>query len=91
MVRHRLSRAGDRKLHHALDMMAMVQVRRPSAGQASYQRKLAEGKAPKEALRCRKRRLSDAVDRCLLADQSLDRNADPEPSTASSWPGSRAP
>jgi transposase len=71
VVRHRLSRAGDRKLNHALYMMAMVQVRRPSAGQAYYQRKLAEGKSPKEALRCLKRRLSDAVYRCLLADQRL--------------------
>jgi transposase len=69
VVRHRLSRAGDRKLNHALYMMAMVQVRRSSAGQAYYQRKLAEGKSPKEALRCLKRRLSDAVYRCLLADQ----------------------
>jgi transposase len=69
VVRHRLSRAGDRKLNHALHMTAMVQVRRPSAGQAYYQRKLAEGKSPKEALRCPKRRLSDAVYRCLLADQ----------------------
>jgi transposase len=69
VVRHRLSRAGDRKLNHALYMVAMVQVRRPSAGQAYYRRKLAEGKAPKEALRCLKRRLSDAVYRCLLADQ----------------------
>jgi transposase len=68
-VRHRLSRAGDRKLNHALYMMAIVQVRRPSAGQAYYQRKLAEGKSPKEALRCLKRRLSDAVYRCLLADE----------------------
>jgi hypothetical protein len=48
-------------------MMAMVQVHRPSAGQAYYRRKLAEGKSPKEALRCLKRRLSDAVYRCLLA------------------------
>jgi transposase len=69
VVRHRLSRAGDRKLNHALYMMAMVQVRRPSAGQAYYRRKLAEGKAPKEALRCLKRRLSDAVYRCLIADR----------------------
>ena len=69
VVRHRLSRAGDRKLNHALYMVAMVQVRRPSAGQAYYRRKLAEGKSPKEALRCLKRRLSDAVYRCLLADQ----------------------
>jgi transposase len=71
VIPHRLSRAGDRKLNHALYMMAMVQVRRPSAGQAYYRRKLAEGKSPKEALRCLKRRLSDAVDRCLPADQRL--------------------
>jgi transposase len=51
VVRHRLSRAGDRKLNHPLYMMAIVQVRRPSAGQAYYRRKLAEGKSPKEALR----------------------------------------
>jgi transposase len=69
VIRYRLSRAGDRRLNHALYMMAMVQVRRPSAGQAYYQRKLAEGKSPKEALRCLKRRLSDVVHRCLLADQ----------------------
>jgi len=69
VIRHRLSRAGDRKLNHALYMMAMVQVRRPTAGQAYYRRKLAEGKSPKEALRCLKRRLSDAVYRCLRADQ----------------------
>jgi transposase len=68
VVRHRLSRAGDRKLNYALYMMALVQVRRPSAGQAYYRRKLAEGKSPREALRCLKRRLSDAVYRCLVAD-----------------------
>ena len=46
VIRHWLSRAGDRKLNHALYMMAMVQVRRPSAGQVYYRRKLAEGKSP---------------------------------------------
>jgi transposase len=71
VIRHRLSRAGDRKLNHASYMMAMVQVRRSSAGQAYYRRKLAEGKSAKEALRCSKRRLSDAVYRCLVADQRL--------------------
>ena len=55
-------------------MMAMVQVRRPSTGQAYYQRKLAEGKSPKEALRCLKRRLSDVVYGCLLADQHDQRS-----------------
>jgi transposase len=69
VVRHRLSRSGHRKLNHALYMMAIVQIRHPTAGQAYYRRKRAEGKAPKEALRCLKRRLSDAVYRCLLADQ----------------------
>jgi transposase len=49
VIRHRLSRAGDRKLNHAVYMMAMVQVRRPSPGQAYYRRKLAEGKS-KESL-----------------------------------------
>ena len=47
VVRHRLSRSGDRKLDYALYMMAMVQVRRPSAGQTYYRRKLAEGKSPR--------------------------------------------
>jgi transposase len=69
VVRHRLSRAGNRKLNHALYLMAIVQIRHPTAGQAYYRRKRAEGKAPKEALRCLKRRLSDAVYRCLLTDQ----------------------
>jgi transposase len=73
VVRHRLSRAGNRKLNHALYLMAIVQIRHPTAGQAYYRRKRAEGKAPKEALRCLKRRLSDAVYRSLLADQHLQR------------------
>jgi transposase len=69
VIRHRLSRSGNRQLNHALYLMAIVQIRHPTAGQAYYQRKRAEGKAPKEALRCLKRRLSDAVYRCLQADQ----------------------
>jgi len=39
----------DRKLKHALYMMTMLQVHRPSTGRAYYRRKLAEGKSPKEA------------------------------------------
>jgi transposase len=77
VIRHRLSRAGDRKLNHALYMMAMVQVRRPSTGQAYYRRKLAEGKSPKEAPRCLKRRLSDAVYRCLVIDRRSNAAAAP--------------
>jgi transposase len=50
-------------------MIAIVQIRHPTSGQAYYRRNRAEGKSPKEALRCLKRRLSDAVYRCLLTDQ----------------------
>jgi transposase len=49
--------------------MAILQLRHPTAGQAHHRPKLAEGKSPKEALGCLKRRLSDAVHRCLVADQ----------------------
>ena len=71
--RHRLSRAGDRQLNHALHMMALSQIRHDTDGRAYYQRKRADGKSHKEAMRCLKRRLSDAVYRQLLhdADQKL--------------------
>jgi len=66
--RHRLSRAGDRQLNSALHIMAITQIRRPTEGQAYYQRKRAEGKSHKEALRCLKRRLCDVVYRTMLRD-----------------------
>jgi transposase len=69
VVRHRLSRAGNRRLNHALYLIAVVQLRHPTPGRAYYRRKLAEGKSSKEALRCLKRRISDAVSRCLVDDQ----------------------
>ena len=49
---HRLSRRGNRRLNHAIHMAAVTQIRhRHSGGRAYYDRKLAEGKTPKEALR----------------------------------------
>jgi transposase len=69
-VRHRLSRAGNRRINHALHMMAVTQIRNPgSTGRDYYERKRLEGKTPKEALRCLKRRLSDVVFRQLVADR----------------------
>jgi transposase len=69
-VRHRLSRAGNRKINHALHMMAVTQIRYPGTdGRRYYERKRTEGKTPKEALRCLKRRLSDRVYRQLVRDQ----------------------
>jgi transposase len=50
-------------------MAAVTQIRyRHSDGRAYYDRKLAEGKTPKEALRCLKRRVSDAIYARLQAD-----------------------
>jgi hypothetical protein len=48
VVRHRLSRAGDRKLNQALYMMAMAQIRHATAGQAYYRRKRAETSRPRK-------------------------------------------
>jgi transposase len=68
VVRHRLSLAGNRKLNYALHMVAVCQARSDVRGGAYYRKKMAEGKSSKEALRCLKRRVSDAVFRSLVAD-----------------------
>jgi hypothetical protein len=67
-IRHRLSRAGNRRLNHVLYIAAVVQIRHDTPGRAYYRRKLSEGKTPLEALRCLRRRLSDVVYRQLVAD-----------------------
>ena len=49
--------------------MAVVQLRhRDSEGRAYYDRKVAAGKTPNEAMRCLKRRLSDLVYKTMLDD-----------------------
>jgi len=68
VVRHRLSLAGNRKLNFALHMVAVCQARSDARGGTYYRKKIAEGKSRKEALRCLKRRISDAVFRSLMAD-----------------------
>jgi len=68
VVRHRLSLAGNRHLNYALHMVAVCQARSDARGGTYYRKKIAEGKAHKEALRCLKRRVSDAVFRSLVAD-----------------------
>src|SRR3954470_13652271 len=70
-IRHRLSRAGNRRMNHVLYIAAFVQLRHDTPGRAYYRRKLAAGKTPMEAMRWLKRRLSDAVYRQLLADSKL--------------------
>jgi len=67
-VRHRLSRGGNRQINMALHMMAVVQLRNPTEGRAYYDRKVAAGKTPNEAMRCLKRRLADIVYKTMLDD-----------------------
>jgi transposase len=76
VVRHRLSMAGNRHLNYALHMVALCQARSDARGGAYYRKKIAEGKSRKEALRCLKRRVSDAVFKSLLEDsQAASRRA----------------
>ena len=57
-VRHRLSRAGNRKANHVIHIAAACQIRLDTPGRAYYRRKIAGGKRPLEAMRCLKRRIS---------------------------------
>lgn len=78
---YRLSRRGNRRLNHAIHMAAITQIHyRHSEGRAYYDKKLAEGKTPKEALRALKRRISDAIFARLQADA---RRAGPQPTSQS--------
>ena len=69
VIRHRLSRGGDRQLNYALHVIALTQISmRTSPGRIFYDRKRSEGKSSKEALRALKRRLATVVFRILTAD-----------------------
>ena len=73
-VVNRLSRRGNRQLNHAIHIAAVTQIRhRHCDGRVFFDRKVAEGKTKKEALRALKRRISDAVYRQLLLDADTAR------------------
>ena len=66
---HQLSLRGNRRPGHAIHMAAVTQIRyKHSPGRGYFDRKIAEGKTGKEALRALKRRVSDAIYRQLQAD-----------------------
>jgi len=67
-VRHRLNPKGNRQLNWALHVIAISQLRGETAGRVYYDRRVAEGKTSKEAIRALKRQLSDVVYRHLVAD-----------------------
>jgi transposase len=75
--RHRLSRAGNRRMNHMIHIAAVTQLRLDTEGRAYFQRKRADGKKPMEAMRCLKRRISDAVYRQLVADAQRAALSDP--------------
>lgn len=71
---HRLSTRGNRQLNHALHMAAICQLRQPhSEGRAYFDRRVAEGKTKKEAIRALKRQISNTVYRHLVADAATRR------------------
>ncbi len=73
-VVHRLSQRGNRRLNHALHLAALCQIRQPhSEGRAYFERKVAEGKTKKEALRSLKRHVSNTVFRHLVEDATNSR------------------
>ena len=66
---HQLSLRGNRRPGHAIHMAAVTQIRyKHSPGRGYFDRKIAEGKTGKEALRALKRQLSDAIYAQLQAD-----------------------
>jgi transposase len=65
----RLSRRGNRQLNHAIHMVAICQIRQTnSEGRIYFEKKVAEGKTKREAIRSLKRHVSNAVYRQLLID-----------------------
>jgi transposase len=54
-IRHRLSRAGNRRINRILHIMAIVQLRNPTEGRAYCDTRRAAGKTSMEAMRSLKR------------------------------------
>ena len=63
--RHRLNRRGDRRVNHALYIVAVTRLQRDPATRAYMARRLAEGKTKREVVRCLKRYIARRVCRLL--------------------------
>jgi len=87
--RHRLSRAGNRRINRVLHIMAIVQLRNDTEGRAYNRRKLAAGKTPMEAIRCLKRRLSNVIYQQMIKDATAV-GTDPGGQTGASLKSSAA-
>jgi len=71
--RHRLNKGGNRRLNYALHMMALTQARMDPRARAYVERRRAEGRTYRDAIRALKRHLSDAVYRQLREDAKTSR------------------
>jgi transposase len=69
--RHRLNKGGNRRLNHAIHMMALTQARMDPRARAYVARRCAEGKTQRDAIRALKRHLSDVVYQQLRRDAAL--------------------
>ena len=80
---YRLPRRGNRRLNHAIHMAAVTQIRHPTATAAPITTTNSpRERHPKEALRCLKRRVSDAIYAHLQADARRATAADQVPGRA---------
>jgi transposase len=75
--RHRLSRAGNRRINRTLHIMAVVQLRNPTEGRTYFDAKRAAGKTSMESMRALKRRLSNVVYARMVEDQNRHEAAGP--------------
>jgi transposase len=66
--RHRLNKGGNRRLNHTLHMMALTQARMDPRARAYVERRRAEGRTRRDAVRALKRHLSDVVYQQLRHD-----------------------
>jgi transposase len=70
IVRHRLSRGGNRQLNVALHRIAVTQLQRPGPGKDYIVKRIAAGDSRTEAIRALRRRLSDEVFRRMRTDEA---------------------
>lgn len=73
-----------------IHIAAVTQLRLDTEGRAYYQRKRASGKKPAEALRCLKRRISDAIYKQLVDDTTAARETGPGGQSGASQESSAA-
>ena len=75
VVRHRLSRGGNRQLNAALHRIAITQIRLDGPGKVYLAHRMTDGDTRTEAIRALRRRISDEVFRRMRHDEALQATA----------------